>query len=199
MIKVNHIPSTNRTYINYINEHKTDRLDKFLKIYTFERFNSEKIILESFDRLYKNTEFKIETKEFDKRYTNYINNIGYQIKFNTDSDNKYRIDLIPIKNYNVDINSDFVWSISFTLDKYEVGDVRYEELTNLNEEKEVLIRIGDILNRLDISKNFVIGNTDMEKKLRLYKNILIFVFPDYNIQMNYCEGFINNKGLYIWK
>ena len=92
-----------------------------------------------------------------------------------------------------------MWSISFTLDKYDVYNVNYEELTGLGEEKEVLIRVGDVLNKIDIPKNFVIGNTILDKKIKIYKHILVLVFPDYNIDMNYCEGFIDNKGLYIWK
>ena len=78
-------------------------------------------------------------------------------------------------------------------------NVNYEELTGLGEEKEVLIRVGDVLNKIDIPKNFVIGNTILDKKIKIYKHILVLVFPDYNIDMNYCEGFIDNKGLYIWK
>jgi len=198
MIKVDSIPVTNKTYIEYINIHKNDRISRFLKIYTFERFN-EKIVLESFDKLYKNTKYEIKTNSFDKKLTNYKSNDGYQIWFKTDSENEYRIDLIPIKNFNINIESDFVWSISFTLDKYDSDDIYYERLTNLGEEKEVLIRIGDILNTVDIIKYFVIGNTLLEKKIRIYKQLLLFVFPNYNIEMSYCEGFIDNKGLYIWK
>jgi hypothetical protein len=199
MIKVEHIPTTNKTYINYINNHNnTDRLSKFLKIYTFEKFK-ESAILESFDKLYKDTKYEIKSKIFDKKFTNYESNVGYQIWFKSNSENEYRIDLIPIKNYNINIKSDFVWSISFTLSKYDINDFYYEEMTNLREEKEILIRIGDIINKIDIDKNFIIGNTILEKKIRVYKSILVLVFPDYNIEMNYCEGFIDNKGLYIWK
>jgi hypothetical protein len=198
MIKTKYLPVTNKTYINYVNHNRTDRVSKFLKIYTFEKFN-ETFVLESFDKLYKNTKFEIKAKVFDKKLTNYKSNIGYQILFKTDSENEYRIDLIPIKNFNIYIKSDFVWSISFTLNRYGVGHVYYEELTGLNEEKEVLIRIGDILNKIDIIKYFVIGNTILEKKIRIYKQFLLLVFPDYNIEMSYCEGFIDDKGLYIWK
>ena len=117
----------------------------------------------------------------------------------TKSNNEYRIDLIPIKNYNKDISSDFVWYISFTLSKYDINDINYEELTGLNEEKEVLLRISDILNNFTIDKIFIIGNTFLEKKIRLYKNFMIYAFTNYNIKMDYCKGFIDNKGLYIWK
>ena len=199
MIKTKSISTTNKTYVNYVNTHnRTDRISTFLKIYTFEKFN-EKIVLESFDKKYDDTKYEIKSKKFNKKLTNYKSNIGYQIWFKTDSANSYRIDLIPLLNYNVNIKTDFVWSISFTLDKYDVYNVNYEELTGLGEEKEVLIRVGDVLNKIDIPKNFVIGNTILDKKIKIYKHILVLVFPDYNIDMNYCEGFIDNKGLYIWK
>lgn len=198
MIKTKHLIVSNKTYIDYIKEHKTDRIDKFIKIYTFEKFK-EKSIIESFDKLYNDTQYKIQNKTFDKKYTNYQDPNGFQIWFETNSGNEYRIDLVPIKNFNNKISSDFVWSISFTLSKYDINDINYEELTGLKEEKEVLMRIGDILNKIDIPKYFVIGNTILEKKIKIYKNLLLLVFPNYNIEMSYCEGFINDNALYIWK
>ena len=198
MIKVKYLLTTNKTYINYVNNHnRTDRLSKFLKIYTFERFNSEKIF-ESFDKLYKDTKYEIVEYHFDLRYSNY-DGFGYKIWFETNSKNKYRIDLTPLKNFNSEIKNDYVFNISFTLDKYDPDDLEYDNLTGLNEEKEVLLRIGDILNKLDIPKYFIIGEVSIEKKMRIYKHILALVFKDYEIKMDYCEGFPNNKGLYIWK
>lgn len=79
------------------------------------------------------------------------------------------------------------------------GHLDYEELTGLNEEKEVLLRVGDILQNIILPKYFVIGNTDIEKRIKIYKHILLLVFPNYNVEMSYCEGFKNDKGLYIWK
>lgn len=189
---------SNITYKNYINSHKTDRLDKFIKIFTIEKFN-ETIIIESFDKTYFNTPYKIKPKLFDKKYTNYEYPFGFQIWFKTNSDNEYRIDLIPVKNFNEKISSNFVWSVSFTLSKYDIIDINYEELTGLMEEREVLLRIGDILDDIKIPKYFIIGNTILEKKIKIYKHILLLVFPNYNIEMSYCDGFLNDKGLYIWK
>ena len=181
---------SNNTYKDYILEHKTERLDKFIKIYTIERFN-ESVILESF--VYPDTPYN------DKKYTNFEPPIGYQIWFKTNSDNEYRIDLIPVKNFDEKIPSPFVWSISFTLSKYDINDINYEELTGLMEEKEVLLRVGDILDKLKIPKFFVIGDTLLNKKIKIYKHIIFFVFSNYKIEISYCEGFLNNKGLYIWK
>lgn len=202
-IKVKHILVSIDTFEKYYSIHKTNRLDKFLKIYTFGRFNAREIF-ESFDKDYPDTEYEMKPFTFDEKWTNYKdedgNKIrdGYKIWFETNSKTKYRIDLIPIKNFNPNINSKFVWSISFTLDKYEVGNSHYEELTELNETKEVLIRIGNILNQIDIPKYFVIGNTDEENKIELYEDFILYVFKAYNIEMSYCEGFKDNKGLYIW-
>jgi hypothetical protein len=189
---------SNITYKNYINLHKSDRIDKFIKIFTIEKFN-ESIILEIFDKKYINTLYKIKSKTFDKKYTNYEHPLGFQIWFKTDSGNEYRIDLIPIKNFNKRVESKFIWSVSFTLSEYDINDINYEELTGLMEEREVLLRVGDILNDIKIPKYFVIGNTILEKKIKIYKHILLLVFPDYDIELDYCEGFLNDKGLYIWK
>jgi hypothetical protein len=198
MIKTKYISTTNKTYTDYVNSHnRTDRLSTFLKIYTFEKFN-EKLVLESFDKKYDDTKFEIESFRFDSSHSNYDKS-GHKIWFKTESGNKYRIDLSPLKNFNSHINNDFVWNISFTLDKYNVDDVEYEDLTSLNEEKEVLVRVGNILDRIDIPKYFIIGDTELQKRIRIYKHIVSIVFPNYNIDMNYCEGLFNNKGLYIWK
>ena len=197
MIKTKYISTTNKTYIDYVKKYNNDRIDKFLKIYTFEKFN-EKIVLESFDKKYEDTEFEIVPFDFDSSHSNY-NMSGYKIWFKTDSGNKYRIDLAPLVNFNKEINNNFVWNISFTLDKHDVYDVDYEDLTGLGEEKEVLVRIGNILDRIDIPKYFIIGDTILEKRIRVYKHVLSIVFPNYNIEMNYCEGLFNSKGLYIWK
>ena len=71
MIKTKSILVTNETYKKYINKYNSDRIDRFLKIYTFEKFN-ENIIIESFDKLYPNTKYQVEKSNFDKQYTNYI-------------------------------------------------------------------------------------------------------------------------------
>jgi len=197
MIKTKYISTTNKTYIDYVKKYNNDRIDKFLKIYTFEKFN-EKIVLESFDKKYEDTEFEIMPFNFDSSHSNY-NMSGYKIWFKTESGNKYRIDLAPLVNFNKEINNDFVWNISFTLDKHDVYDIDYEDLTGLGEEKEVLVRIGNILDRIDIPKYFIIGDTILEKRIRVYKHVLSIVFPNYNIEMNYCEGLFNSRGLYIWK
>jgi len=196
MIKVKYLSTTNKTYINYIKKYNSDRISKFLKIYTFEKFN-EKFILESFDKKYDDTKYDFIPFNFDSNHSNY-NGIGYKILFNTDSNNKYRIDLMPLLNFNTEINNEFIWNISFTLDRYNVDDFEYEDLTGLGEEKEVLVRIGNILNNIDIPKYFIIGDTELQKKIRVYKHMLSIVFPNYNIKMDYCEGLLNNKGLYIW-
>ena len=198
MIKTKYISTTNKTYIDYVNNHnRSDRLSTFLKIYTFEKFN-ENLVLESFDKKYDDTKFEIESFRFDSSHSNYDKS-GYKIWFKTVSDNKYRIDLAPLKNFNSKINSEFIWNISFTLDKYEVYDAEYEDLTSLNEEKEVLVRVGNILDRIDIPKYFIIGDTELQKRIRVYKHVISIVFPNYNVDMSYCEGLFNNKGLYIWK
>lgn len=185
-----------KSYIDYVSKNKTDRLDKFLKIYTYKEFR--KSVFESFDKLYQNTQYVISGHTFKKEYSNYINTNGYQIFFKTDSNIEYRIDLIPVTNYNKNINSKFVWNISFTTSNKPVQDINYEELTGLNETKEVLLRMGDILNKINIPKYFIIGDTLLQKKINIYKNFLILVFPNYNIEMSYCAGFLNDKGLYIW-
>ena len=175
--------ASHKTLENYIKEHNNLKLDKFINLYSYPEFQTN--IIESFDKIYSNTKYKIVNQVFNKEYSNYKNGDVYQIFFETNS--------------NKNITSDFVWSISFTLKKYDINSEEYEKLTELYEEKEVLIRVGDILNQLNIEKNFVIGKTIDPRKMNLYKNILLYVFKNYNIELDYCKGMIDNKGLYVWK
>ena len=192
--KINHMMVNHQTYLKYINENKTNKLDKFFKIQTYSCFIPA---FESFNKLYLDTPYIIKEYVFDKLYSNY-NGVGYQIFFKTNSNTEYRVDLIPVCNYLQNISLKFVWSVSFATSDKEVGDSSYEEMTNLNETREVLLRIGDIIKRLDIPKYFVIGNTLEEKRMNIYSGFLLLVFPDYNIKMARCDGFIDNMGLYIW-
>lgn len=185
------------TLYNYVKDNNSIKIDRFVSLYTYPEF--QKKIVESFDKIYSDTKFKVIDNVFDSEYSNYKDHKGYQIFFNTDSGVEYRIDLIPVINYNVKINSDFVWLISFTLNTNDIDSLEYEKLTNLFEEKEVLIRIGNILNQLNIDKNFIISQTIDPRKIKLYKNILFYVFKNYNVDLSYCDGMVDNKGLYIWK
>ena len=92
-----HLIVSNETLKSFLKENKTSRLDKSTKLYTYSGFR-HKVFEELFDRLYPNTEYTIKKHDFGKTFSNYRDTIGYQIKFETDSDNLYRIDLIPVKS-----------------------------------------------------------------------------------------------------
>ena len=188
---------SNQTLSDYIKNHNNTKLDKFISLYTYNGF--QKIMFESFDKIYQNTEYKMYNYIYKKEFSNYGNGEGYQIFFKTDSNNEYKIDLIPIKNYNNIIKSDFVWNIAFTLSNRNVQSDSYEELTNLHEEKEVLLRVGDILDKINIPKYFAIGNTIDPRKINLYKHILMYVFKDYKVDLSYCECMFDDKAIYIFK
>ena len=121
------------TLEKYIKEHNTLRIDKFVKLYTYNGF--QKNVMESFDKLYANTDFEKNEYRFGNEYSNYLDEVGYQIFFKTNSNTEYRIDIIPVKNLNSKIDSDFVWSISFTLSENPIHSEEYEKLTELFEEK----------------------------------------------------------------
>jgi hypothetical protein len=191
-----HILVSNSTYNNYVKRYNNDVIYKGFKIYTYIEFRKK--VFEIFDTYFENTEYQISSYKFDERLSNYHKTEGYQIFFKTNSNNEYRIDLIPIKNFNDNINSDFVYSLSFTLSHRDILDINYEDFTNLNETKEVLMRIGDIILNLDIPKNYVIGNTILQKKINIYMKVAS-VFDGFNIKMDKCDGFLNDIGLYIWK
>ena len=179
-VKYNH-------YVNFINEYKTDRLCKNLKIYTTSKNG---LINEIFNEpLY--TDYKIE-----KNFPNYL-----LISFETKAEYKYRIDIFRMTEY--DKSPNYINHIAYSDYNNEVTDVdKYEELLNRNEMLEILNRIHYILNDLVknniINNEFCIGGTKTLAKNNIYQYLLkILVGEDGFKKMN-TEFYKDTKfGLYF--
>lgn len=178
------------TFNEYYNKFKNNRLSKFIKITTSKYINENPLIKlnEIFDKDYSDVKYNVVYSDDDIT----------TLKFETNK-NKYRLDLLKMKNYCKEIEDDFVYNISFTELNRDVDE--YEMLTNKKEIYEILGKIGYILKDFNKCKNhsYLIGLSNDERKNKLYDYFLRIVFNNYKIRYDYCEGFVNNMGIYILK
>lgn len=188
---MNYLYVSFKTFEEYYNKFKTDKLYKFYKIQTSKYIKEHPFIKlnEIFNKDYSDVEYEVY----------YSDNEITTIKFKTSNLNVYRLDLLKMKNYCKEIDDEFVYNISFT-DWYRDVE-KYEELTNKNEIYELLSKIGFILRDYNKDKNqsYCIGLTLDDRKNNLYNYFLRIVFKDYKIRLDYCDGLINNKAIYIFK
>ena len=141
---------------------------------------------------------------FDKDYSKVNYKVIYSdddiitIKFDTNK-STYRLDLLKTKNYCKEIEEDYVYNISFT--EFNRKIEKYEELTNKKDIYAIFGKIGYILRDYNKEKNYsyCIGLTLDSRKNSIYSHFLRIVFKDYKIRLDYCEGFVDNKAIYIFK
>lgn len=168
-------------YRKFINENKTDKLFKGLKILT----QSNK-----FSSLLQASNLIINEEIFDNPikcdYNIKTTNNHTKIVFSSKNDNEYRLDI-----YRIIENNELINHISFTIndDKFDKIpttqqeqddlDIEYERLTNKNEIYDVLGRIRyiliDIVSQEIINNDFCIGGTEFFKKNSLYEYFLKIV------------------------
>ena len=174
-------------YINYIKENNNnDRLFKNLKIYTTSK---EGIINEIFNEpLYTN--YKIEKNTTD-----------ILISFNTNSNNKYRLDIFKI--IEKDKSKNFINHIAFSDYTNNINDIdKYEELLKRNEMIEILNRIHyilkDLISNNIINNSFCIGGTKLLSKNNIYQYLLKIIVGNNGFQKLNSEIYTNTKfGLYF--
>ena len=150
-------------YKDYIEKFGTNKIDSKNEIYTFGSFppkfyrEKNKINEEIFEGTPCN--YKIIEKHEDK----------ILIKFESKSDNEYRIDLL--KEPNVDI-----WHIGFSEIENQLDDIdKYETLTDKKEPIDVFSRLVWILKDLNMNVEYCIGSTGDPKKDRVYEYMMRFV------------------------
>ena len=150
-------------YKDYLEKFGTNKIDSKNEIYTFGSFppkfyrERNKINEEIFEGTPCN--YKIVERLVDK----------ILIKFESKSDNDYRIDLL--KEPNVDI-----WHIGFSEIDNQLGDIeKYERLTDNRESIDVFSRLVWILKDLNMDVEYCIGSTGDDKKDRIYEYMMRFV------------------------
>ena len=152
-------------FLLYQEKYGHDRLDKWYRISTPSKQKLIHKIFNGWDSIY-------EEEIFNGIETIYqISNIddSYLLKFNSNSGEEYRFDLLKEPNTNI-------YHLGFSLS--EVASSDYSNLTNKNESIDVFNRLiwilKDITPKLNIDE-YCIGATNNPKKDRIYEYMMKFV------------------------
>jgi hypothetical protein len=191
------------TYNEFIKENKSNRLSKNEKI----KYNTGVVkylnienINEVFDKELNYLDYDIESYKH-KVYRD-EKNITYF--FNSKKNNRYRLDLVILKENNEDLkdkrlhNKKFI-SVSFS--KFDATDYDYDNETNLYELYDVMSRIRYLIkiNEHKMKNNyiFMFGKPN-DNKINMYEYFIKICFPDYKLIKDYTSGFkFTNVGYYL--
>ena len=194
------------TYNEFINEYKTNRLSKNLKIYgsTYppkyldlnEIFDSNLKLVEGEDFIVQ----KIKHPEYENEY-NFI------YVFKTKDKTEYRLDFIVLEEDNKNLKNEILHnkkfiSVAFAL--YNATSDNYDEVTLKNNQFEVLncviYLVNHFKNTIDDSYIFMFGDPILKEKIDVYNYIIYKCFPEYKILKDFTSGFDKtNLGFYLIK
>lgn len=97
------------------------------------------------------------------------NNEKILIKFTTNTNTEYRLDIVKELNNNI-------WHIAFSEFKNSISDIdNYELLTDKKEAIEVFSKLVWILKDLNMNVEYCIGATGNQSKDRIYEYMMRFV------------------------
>lgn len=194
--------TTLKTYNQFLNENKTDRLSKDEKIHIsniVKYLNIEKID-EIFNTHIDHLDY--EKKEYKHPKWKDENNITYIFK--SKNDVEYRLDLVILKEDNEMLNDQrlhdkkFI-SVSFSLS--DSNEENYDVPTNLHELYDLMARIRFLISlneyKTDMDYVFMFGKPS-KSKMKMYENFIKICFPDYTLIKDWTSGFPNTKtGYYL--
>jgi len=193
------------TYYEFLKENKTDRLSKTEKIKYdtgISKYLKIKKINEIFDKELDYLDYDIEVYKHPV-YENEENIIYF---FNTEKNNRYRLDLVILKENNDDLkdirlhNKKFI-SVSFS--KFDTTEDDYDKETNLYELYDIMSRIRYLikLNEYKIENNYVfMFGKPNENKINMYEYFIKICFPNYILVKDYTSGFKwTDVGYYLYK
>ena len=174
-------------YLKFIEEHKTNRLCKNLKLMANSK--SGDLIKEIFTSPVI-TDYKIEK---------YIPNL--LISFYTSNKFKYRLDIFRVIEEDKS-KSKFINHLAFSDYENDPDDENaYEQLLDRHEMIEILNRIYYILKSLisdsTINNYFCIGGTKLLEKNKIYEYMLKVLVGDYGFKKLPTKIYKTNFGLYF--
>lgn len=185
--------TTMYTYDEFLKENKTDRLSKTEKIKydtgVVKYLNIEKIN-EIFDKELDHLDYDINVY----KHPVYENEENITYFFNTEKNNRYRLDLVILKENNKDLkdirlhNKKFI-SVSFS--KSDATEDDYDNETNLYELYDIMSRIRYLikLNEYKIENNYVfMFGKPNENKINMYEYFIKMCFPNYILIKDHTSG-----------
>lgn len=192
------------TYTQFLKENKTSRLSKFEKIYSGDPIPN--INLPKLNEIFNSKVDRMDYQVKSIKNLNYPEELDYAYFFESKGGNKYRLDLVIIKEKNSILNDIRLHNkvfISVSFSKFDAVEDNYDDETNFNEIYDLLMRIKYIIdihrNKIDESVYiFMFGQPEREEKEKMYKYFIKVCFPKCILIKDKTNGFPNiNIGYYL--
>lgn len=189
-------------------ENKTNRLSKFEKISSGDPLPHD-IQLPKLNEIFDSSIDKLEYEVESIKNMTHPDELDYVYFFESKSGNKYRLDLVIIKEDNsclkdTRLHDKVFISVSFSVS--DASDQNYDDETNLNEVYDLLNRIKYLINihrrtKIDEEKYvFMFGQPERDEKLKTYTYFIKICFPDYKLIKDRTTGFPKTEiGYYLIK
>jgi hypothetical protein len=197
--------TTLSTYNEFVKENKTNRLSKTEKIKYdtgVVKYLKIKKINEIFDKEINSLEYNIEIY----KHPVYENEENITYFFNSEKNNKYRLDLVILNEDNINLKDDRLHDkkfISVSFSKFDATEDNYDKETNLYELYDVMSRIRFLvrLNEYKLENNYIfMFGRPSENKINMYEYFIKTCFPDYKLIKDFTSGFKwTNIGYYLIK
>jgi hypothetical protein len=182
---------TLKTYQNFVEENKTNKLDRWARIATTTLgglFRYVGRVNEVFE--------KPREVEYDRVDTNsiyYAGKVDTVYYFKSKSGNEYRLDLIvyydDAEQYLI---GEELISVSFSLANQEAteeNEDNYEKKTNLHEAIDIYRCVAYLIGEYDRDVIYSIGETLDDKKDNTYREAAKRLFPDYYLKYGKTKAF----------
>jgi hypothetical protein len=168
------------TYKEFLKENNTDRLSKTEKIKSesnITKYLNMKKLNEIFDKEIEDLEYETEVykhPEYDDE-----ENITYL--FNSEKNNKYRLDLVILKEYNENLKDIRLHNKKFISVSFSKSDSTIE-LYDLMSRIRYLIKLNEY--KTEHGYVFMFGKPS-ENKINMYEYFIKVCFPDYKLIKDY--------------
>jgi NADH:ubiquinone oxidoreductase subunit C len=182
----------NDKFRELVKDHKTP--DEIISIIGIDKLNNnpKKKYVGRFSDFILN-EITSKSKEtiyslYQKKSEIFNNRIDYSAKFETDSGEKYILDLVYVEDSKSPFPNKSMYNISFTIENQHdlTNSTKYEKETGKGEHFEVVSRLMYIISNIDVLIRinipniiYIIGDTMNQQKINFYRNIIKNSLSDY--------------------
>jgi len=179
-----------------------EKLEKNPKKKYIGRFSD--FILDEIYAKPKKTHFTLK----QKKSNHFSGKLNYNVFFNSDSGEKYILDLVYVEDSISPFPDRSMYNISFTIkNQYNLDDyLEYEKDTNRGELLEVVSRLIYILSYIDVwirieipDVVYIIGETENPQKINIYRDIIKNSLKDYHEIKGNSSINLNKPAYYYFK
>ena len=192
------------TYNQFLKENGTDKLTKFEKIYSGDPLPYN---ISNLNEIFNSEINKLEYQVESIKNLKYPEELDYIYRFESKNNNKYRLDLVIIKEDNplkdIRLHNKIFISVSFSIS--DATEENYDDETNFYESYDLMNRIKYLIDihktKIDENKYiFMFGQPERNDKTEFYRYFIKICFPDYILIKDKTSGFPKTDiGFYLLK